>query len=500
MKPGLPIAAYLIGLSAAAMTAAFVAALTIVLVLPPRPPGLLRGDQLIAAFSEAYAEAIAGRRPAARGRLEFKITHQPPQPTQNPMAAQFADDVADSLQTSPAAIRVAGAFVRSGAVVFRRNGDEASLADTLDDAIRVVELASRPIAASQGSAQIDQATIAPMDSKRRAEILRLLPQIWREDGANAATPQDFARVVLVETFEIAAHLPDGQWLVMRQGRNWAELDWMGRAALALGSALLVIAGMAALLARKIASTVRAFAVAVQAIGVDPKGPPILIDGPREIREAARAVNAMQDRLRVLIADRTQTLATVAHDMRTPLMRLRLAAENSPPDQRDRFAKHLAEVETLVASFIAFARDDPAAEKRVRLDLAALLDSLVADHQAMGRVVHYDGPPRLIISGQSLGLKRLFGNLIDNAVKHGGVCEVRLGLTAEGVRIDVLDDGPGVPETDRERIFEPFVRLAEGGAGLGLAAARSIARGHGGDIVEVGRAGRGAHFQINIPAI
>jgi Signal transduction histidine kinase len=226
----------------------------------------------------------------------------------------------------------------------------------------------------------------------------------------------------------------------------------------------------------------------------------LIDGPREIREAARAVNAMQDRLRVLIADRTQTLATVAHDMRTPLMRLRLAAENSPPDQRDRLARHLAEVETLVASFIAFARDDPAAEKRVRLDLAALLDSLVADHQAMGRVVHYDGPPRLIISGQSLGLKRLFGNLIDNAVKHGGVCDVRLGLTAEGVRIDVLDDGPGVPETDRERIFEPFVRLAEGGAGLGLAAARSIARGHGGDIVEVGRAGRGAHFQVNIPAI
>jgi signal transduction histidine kinase len=210
---------------------------------------------------------------------------------------------------------------------------------------------------------------------------------------------------------------------------------------------------------------------------------------------------MQARLRALIADRTKTLAAVAHDMRTPLMRLRLAAENAPPEQREKMAKEIGEVEALVASFIAFARDDPAEEARVRLDVAALLQSIADDHADHNRSVTFEGDERLIITGQSLGLKRLFANLVENALKYGNAARIKLRSEDGAVIVDVEDDGPGIPAEQRETVFEPFVRLNEEGArgaGLGLAAARSIARAHGGDI-SICDAENGALLRVTLPA-
>jgi signal transduction histidine kinase len=195
------------------------------------------------------------------------------------------------------------------------------------------------------------------------------------------------------------------------------------------------------------------------------------------------------------------LAAVAHDMRTPLMRLRLAAENAAPEQRDKMAKEIAEVEALVASFIAFARDDPAEEARVRLDITALLQSIADDHADHNRSVIFEGGERLIVTGQSLGLKRLFANLVENALKYGGVARIKLHGEEGAVTIDVEDDGPGIPPDQRESVFEPFVRLNEEGtrgAGLGLAAARSIARAHGGDIMILD-AEKGALIRVTLPA-
>ena len=309
-----------------------------------------------------------------------------------------------------------------------------------------------------------------------------------------------AGVVLISGFEIGAQLPNGRWLVMRQGRNWAEIGWIGRAALVIGGTLTVLMLLAILFARRLTRPIRNFSNAVQAVGVDPQSEPVLEEGPQELRGAARAVNTMQSRLRALIADRTKTLAAVAHDMRTPLMRLRLAAENAPVEQRERMAKEIGEVEALVASFIAFARDDPAEEARVRLDLSALLQSIADDHEQAGRNVRFEGDERVIITGQSLGLKRLFSNLVENALKYGGAARITLSH-GEGVEIvDVEDDGPGVPAEQRESVFEPFVRLSEGagGAGLGLPAARSIARAHGGDIVILD-AEKGALLRVTLPA-
>lgn len=309
-----------------------------------------------------------------------------------------------------------------------------------------------------------------------------------------------AGVVLISGFEIGAQLPDGRWLVMRQGRNWAELGWIARAAGIIGGTLLVLSLIALVFARYLTRPIRSFADAVQAVGVNPQSEPVAEEGPLELRGAARAVNTMQARLRALIADRTKTLAAVAHDMRTPLMRLRLAAENAPAEQRDRMAKEIGEVEALVASFIAFARDDPAEEARVRLDLAALLQSIADDHAEHSRAVSFEGEERVVITGQSLGLKRLFANLVENALKYGESARIRLRSEAGAVIVDVEDDGPGIPADRRESVFEPFVRLNEEGtrgAGLGLAAARSIARAHGGDIVILD-ADHGALVRVTLP--
>jgi signal transduction histidine kinase len=306
--------------------------------------------------------------------------------------------------------------------------------------------------------------------------------------------------VLISGFEIGAQLPDGRWLVMRQGRNWAELGWIARAAGIIGGTLLVLLVLAVLFARYLTRPIRSFSDAVQAVGVNPQSEPVAEEGPQELRGAARAVNTMQARLRALIADRTKTLAAVAHDMRTPLMRLRLAAEHAAPEQRDRMAKEIGEVEALVASFIAFARDDPAEEARVRLDIGALLQSIADDHADHQRSVTFEGDERLIITGQSLGLKRLFANLVENALKYGDSARIKLRAEEGAVVIDVEDDGPGIPADQRESVFEPFVRLNEEGtrgAGLGLAAARSIARAHGGDIAILD-AEKGALIRVTLP--
>ncbi|MDZ4691501.1 ATP-binding protein [Terricaulis sp.] len=310
-----------------------------------------------------------------------------------------------------------------------------------------------------------------------------------------------AGVVLISGYEFGAQLPDGRWLVMRQGRNWAEIGWIARAALVIGGTLLLLSIAAVLFARRLTSPIRSFADAVQAVGVNPQSEPVREEGPLELRGAARAVNTMQARLRSLIADRTKTLAAVAHDMRTPLMRLRLAAENATPEQREKMAKEIDEVEALVASFIAFARDDPAEEARVRLDLTALLESIADDHVAAGRNVSFAGEERFVITGQSLGLKRLFGNLVENALKYGSSARIAARVEDGVVIVDVADDGPGIPLDQRENVFEPFVRLNEEGtrgAGLGLAAARSIARAHGGDIVILDADG-GALIRVTLPA-
>ncbi|MGE3928843.1 MAG: ATP-binding protein [Hyphomonadaceae bacterium] len=537
-RRGLPIAAHLGLMVALAFASAFVAMMVVLIFLPPKPPDVMRGDHLVEKFVAGYEEAQDGRLPDF-GTINFRITREMPDVSNDDQLNMMGLQLAGELAVRPDQVLVAADAVRGGdnfvfqvqeigdaaAAIAERQAElahEQAERAAEREAERAERAAEREIARAEAEAERQERLRQhqeAMEEHRQAvreaiEAAREAAPYVRElnieipdppDPPEVETPEFFAEppeppeapeppeiaewlpappgTVLLSGFTIAAEMQDGRWLVMTQGRNWAELGWIARAGLVIGLSLAVLAVLALYFARRIAMPIRSFATAVQAVGVDPQSASVKEDGPRELQSAARAVNTMQARLRALIADRTKTLATVAHDMRTPLMRLKLLLENADPEQRDRMAKEIDDVQALVSSFIAFARDDPAEEARVRVDLGALLQSLADDSVEAGRSVTFEGPERLIITGQPLGLKRLFGNLIDNAIKYGGRARVRLTTEGESAVVEVEDDGPGVPEDQRETVFEPFVRLSQtaSGAGLGLPAARSIARAHGGDI-------------------
>ncbi len=514
---GWPIAAYLGALVALALSAAFVAVVAIVIWLPPRPPDVVRADVTAARFQAGYHHMVALGRTLPDGAIRWRVQNTPPRLLDLPSLRETRESLAEQLDLDVDNVRIAAQVTRSDVFVFRVRDLEGDLGrhrrEITINGDRIVQerhteheqIEIQPPSAPGAAPQAPAVPRAPdVVIRRGAEGVTIAPTPPVAPVPPVPPAPIFAPappgVVLLSGFQLGAQLPDGRWLIMEQGRNWEEISWIGTAMLIIGGTLTVLTLLAALFARRLTRPIRNFSDAVQAVGVDPQNEPVREEGPRELRGAARAVNTMQARLRALIADRTKTLAAVAHDMRTPLMRLRLVAENAAPEQRAKMAKEIEEVEALVASFIAFARDDPAEEARVRLDLSALLQSIADDQAEAGRDVTFAAGERVVITGQSLGLKRLFVNLVENALKYGA--RARIGLKREDglVVIDVADDGPGIPADQREAVFEPFVRLNDEGtrgAGLGLAAARSIARAHGGDVV-IAEGEGGALLRVTLP--
>lgn len=519
---GQPIAVHLAVLVAIALAAAYVVNIVAVVMLPPRPPDVMRGDRVLDAFTEGFAVAKTGATPPAGDGAKWAIEKQKPRVAGTPRPGRIISrDLARRLDVSPEKVVVAFDATPTDVVVFRvRNESFRVDADKMrGDAEKMHEMHVRT-----GERRRDRAARRERHVRREVTIGTdgavtvdppsppAPPQVRAAPGAPAPLeppeppePPMFAPpppgVVLMSGFVVAAEMADGRWLVMRQQSNAETLDWIGRAALAIGATLVILLLLALLFARRLAAPIQRFAEAARRVGVDPGQEFVKEEGPRELRTAARAVNAMQTRLRALVAERTEMLAAVAHDLRTPLMRLRLAAENADPVLRDKLAKEAGEIDAMVSSFIAFARDDPTREARVRLDLAALIQSMVDDRAETGQDVTYEGPDRLVITGQAVGLKRLMENLVGNAVKYGRVARVLVRMDGSDARIDVTDEGPGVPREEREKVFRPFVRgeaAAGAGAGLGLAAAREIARAHGGDVEILDGSPRGALVRVTLP--
>jgi signal transduction histidine kinase len=248
----------------------------------------------------------------------------------------------------------------------------------------------------------------------------------------------------------------------------------------------------------------AFAEAADRLGKDPNAPPLELKGPAEIGVAARAFNDMQERLKRYVDDRTSMIGAVAHDLRTPLTRLRFHAESAPAALREKMADDISEMDAMVAATLAFVRDATQTGPRARLELHSLLDSVVDGFAEQGRDVRLQPGESVVIEGDSVALKRMFANLIDNAVKFGGLARVDLKVEDGVALVEVEDDGAGLPEDELEAVFEPFRRAEPsrnrdtGGIGLGLTAARSIARAHGGDITLSNRRGGGLKALVSLP--
>lgn len=296
-----------------------------------------------------------------------------------------------------------------------------------------------------------------------------------------------------------------------EGGSWAEFTvrpprlprpgmffWMGLAALLVVAAL--VWG-----AHQMTRPLRRFAEAADRLGLDAGPPPLPEHGPRELRQATRAFNRMTARIRRLVDDRTLLLAAVSHDLKTMLTRFRLRVEFiEDQEQREKAASDLDEMKTMLDATLAFARDEAADEHPESVDLATLLRGLVADLADTGRTVSFDGPDELSLRGRPVALRRLFENVLDNALRYGGEARATLARVGGEVVVQIDDRGPGIPEALRERVFDPFFRLDAsrsrdtGGSGLGLAVVRAIVQRHDGAIHLEDKPGGGLRVRISLP--
>jgi signal transduction histidine kinase len=307
--------------------------------------------------------------------------------------------------------------------------------------------------------------------------------------------------------EASLQLSDGNWLNFAVLTARPEPLWSSR--LMLSNAVMAVAVIALSIwaVRRATKPLAAFSKAAERLGADVSAPPVAEDGPSEVNQLARAFNGMQRRLRVFVQDRTQILAAISHDLRTPITRLRLRADFvEDEDQRRKMLADLDQMETMIAATLSFARDDANEEPRKAFDLAVLLqDTCDALADAGARAV-YTGAPAVTYRGRPVALKRVFANLVDNAVKYGGAADVTLSGSDGRLTVTIDDDGPGIPEEQMEKVFAPFYRLEgsrsrdTGGVGLGLAAVRSIVRAQGGAVRLANRDGGGLRVTVELPAV
>jgi signal transduction histidine kinase len=266
-----------------------------------------------------------------------------------------------------------------------------------------------------------------------------------------------------------------------------------------------VATVGALGIRRATGPMRQLAVAADRLGRGENFEPLPETGPRETRLANIAFNRMRERLERYIRDRTAMLAAIAHDLRTPITSLRLRAEFIEDEEaKAKILETLAEMQAMTDAVLAFARGDSESEPTRPTDVTALAESIVEDVSASGRDARFEESPAVTLTCRPLALKRGLGNLIDNATLYGDRARVKVEADAEEIRIVIDDDGPGIPAADLERVFEPFVRLENsrsretGGAGLGLAIARSIFRAHGGDVTLRNRPEGGLRAVASLP--
>jgi len=300
-------------------------------------------------------------------------------------------------------------------------------------------------------------------------------------------------------------LRDGHWARFDSELPQSAVGLPWRLALTLGVLLAAVLLLSFVAVRWVTRPLHVLAEAAEALGRDINAPPLPEEGPTEIAQAARAFNTMQSRLSRFIQDRTRVLAAMSHDLKTPITRMRLRAELMDDEElRQRFEADLKEMESMVTHTLEFMRGLGGSEARQAVDVVALLESLQSDNEAMGRTVRIEGHAAAPYHAVVSLLKRCLANLVDNAVLYGNRVTIQVEDTAHCLRLRFLDEGPGIPEPELQKVFEPFYRLEQsrsretGGTGLGLTIARNIAQMHGGNITLRNRPERGLEAVLSLP--
>lgn len=326
-----------------------------------------------------------------------------------------------------------------------------------------------------------------------------LPSLWRDEGRKSddiLSLQDTG-----QTFSVALQLMDGTWLnfSFASVKTLPFSSWSQLLALAGGIAAVMVLGIGAM--RLITRPIESLASAAEELGRGARPGDVPEAGLNEVRQAARAFNRMQHRIRRMIEDRTQMIAAISHDLRTPITRLRLRAEFvEDAEEQQKMLADLDQMEGIIKSTLAFAREDADTEPTSPVDLTQLLAEVAETH-----------PPAKVVTRETctlrarpVALRRCFSNLVENAIRYGGSAEIVVRDLPDAVEVTVDDTGPGIPEDRLKDVFRPFVRLEDsrnrdsGGAGLGLAIARSVALAHGGAIALANRPAGGIRAQVRLP--
>jgi len=326
-----------------------------------------------------------------------------------------------------------------------------------------------------------------------------LPSVWRDEARKSddiLSLQDAG-----QTFSVALQLVDGTWLnfSFASVKTLPFSSWSQLLALAGGIAAVMILGVGAM--RLITRPIESLASAAEELGRGDRPRDVPEAGLNEVRQAARAFNRMHHRIRRMIEDRTQMIAAISHDLRTPITRLRLRAEFvEDAEEQQKMLADLDQMEAIIKSTLAFAREDADTEPTSPVDLPALLQEAAESH-----------PPAKLttrapctLRARPVALRRCFNNLVENAIRYGGSAEIAIRELPDAVEVAVDDAGPGIPEDRLKDVFRPFVRLEEsrnrdsGGAGLGLAITRSVVLAHGGTIALSNRKEGGLRALVRLP--
>ena len=279
---------------------------------------------------------------------------------------------------------------------------------------------------------------------------------------------------------------------------WLPMVLLGQLALLIGCTWLAV--------RIAVGPLTRLAQAVETL--DPNAHSVRLDekGPTEVVHAAKAFNAMQDRIAAYLKERMQLLAAISHDLQTPITRMKLRAEFMDEGiERDKLWSDLSEMEHLVREGVAYARSiHGATEASCRISLDAFLDSLVFDYQDTGKDVQLSGKNAAVIDTRPHALRRVLINLVDNALKFGGAAQIQVQPADNGqLAIQVLDRGPGISEQELAEVLKPFYRVESsrnretGGTGLGLAIAQQLAIAMGGSLILSNRDGGGLCAELRL---
>jgi signal transduction histidine kinase len=434
---------------------------------------------------DTTAEQLAALRPAERSEEIARLRREPPAVERRPVprpARPAAADTAEGIRVLRS--RLERALGSSYAV------DVRPAAPGPGDVIRLgpERRFERPSPEGESGAPPEPRFGGPRGEGRRGP-----------DGS-PGRPGSFG----LRQVDVAVTLPDGGVVTFRTEAPRPAPGLPTPLLLELGLITVVLAAVLYAMTRTITRPLSKLANAAEAVGRGARQAPLRETGARELRNATRAFNAMQERLQRYLDSRTHVLAAMSHDLRTPLTRLKLRAETlDDPALRDRFNADLDEMGRMVTGALNLFKGVDDDEPLALVQIDALLGELQSELKEVGTQFTISGTAAPL-TARRMGLKRCLTNLVSNAAKYGRNAAVVIEDAPSELVIRVRDDGPGIPADQLERVFEPFFRLESsrnadtGGVGLGLSIARDIAQSHGGSLVLENRSPQGLEAILRLP--